>query len=158
MGKKKIIITLSRLFPITHSRKGQPTGYAELLNAGKKIHTIRENYDLWKANEEKMRTGRYYLSVRQWSGRPYHSKQIEVAQIKNPITVQHIVINNHTDNEKEPLSAVIEGTFLSYKDCETLAKNDGLNIQDFRELFFGQKNNDSSTFEGCIIHFTDFRY
>lgn len=26
--KKKIIITLSRVFPVTHSRRGEPTGFA----------------------------------------------------------------------------------------------------------------------------------
>ena len=138
MARKKIIITLSRLFPVKHSRKGQPTNYAELLNAGKKLHTIRTNYDLWKINEEKMRTGNYYLSVRQWSGRPYHSKQVEVAQIKTPITVQRIMITNHLDDEDEPLSAVIDGKLLSHKDCEILAKNDGLSLQDFKEWFFGK--------------------
>ena len=29
MGKKKIVITLSRVFPTTHSRKGQPTDFKE---------------------------------------------------------------------------------------------------------------------------------
>ena len=158
MAKKKIIITLSRLFPVTHSRKGQPTNYAELLNAGKKLHTIRANYDLWKVNEEKMRTGNYYLSVRQWSGRPYHSKQIEVAQIKTSITVQRIMLTNNPDAEQEPISAIIDGKALSYEGCKALARNDGLSIQDFREWFFGKELEHISTFEGCIIQFTDFKY
>ena len=70
MKKKKIIITLSRVFPTTHSRKGQPTDFKEKLASGRKLHTIRGNYDQWNAIAEKMQRGGYCLSIRQWSGRP----------------------------------------------------------------------------------------
>ena len=70
--KKKIIITLSRVFPTTHSRRGEPTDFASKLASGVKKHTIRKNYDLWKINAEKMERGKFYLSIRQWSGRPYN--------------------------------------------------------------------------------------
>ncbi len=73
--KKKIIITLSKQFPMTLSRRGEPTEFNTKLENGEKIHTIRRNYDLWKVNAEKMERGNFYLSVRQWSGRPYNSKQ-----------------------------------------------------------------------------------
>lgn len=69
--KKKICITLSRVFPQTHSRRGQPTGFSDKLANGTKIHTIRNNYDLWAVNAEKMQTGKYLLSVRQWIDKPY---------------------------------------------------------------------------------------
>ena len=49
MEKKKIVITLSRVFPTTHSRKGQPTGFKEKLASGCKLHTIRGNFDQWNA-------------------------------------------------------------------------------------------------------------
>ena len=156
MGKKKIVITLSRLFPVKHSRKGQPTNFAKLLNIGEKRHTIRANYDLWKVNEEKMRTGNYYLSVRQWSGRPYHSRQNEIAQVKSPITVQRIQLNYHPDNDA--VSAIIDGKYLTPEQCRGIAKNDGLDIKDFKEWFFGQEPKCACTFEGCIIQFTDFKY
>ena len=68
MTKKKIVITLSRVFPTTHSRKGQPTGFKEKLASGRKMHTIRGNYDQWAAIAEKMQRGGYCLSIRQWSG------------------------------------------------------------------------------------------
>ena len=75
MKRKKILITLSRVFPQTHSRRGQPTGFSDKLAAGIKIHTIRKNYDLWAVNAEKMNRGGFSLSVRQWIDKPYRSKQ-----------------------------------------------------------------------------------
>lgn len=40
---------------------------------------------------------------------------------------------------------------------ETLAKNDGLELPDFIEWFFGSVHT-GNVFKGKIIHFTDFRY
>lgn len=85
MEKKKIVITLSRVFPTTHSRKGQPTGFKEKLASGCKLHTIRGNFDQWNAIAEKMQRGGYCLSIRQWSGRPYNSPQVEIASLDQPI-------------------------------------------------------------------------
>lgn len=43
MEKKKVILTLCRIFPVTHSKAGEPTGFEGKLKDGKKIHTIRYN-------------------------------------------------------------------------------------------------------------------
>lgn len=177
--KKKIIITLSRVFPVTHSRRGEPTGFASKLASGEKKHTIRRNYDLWKVNAEKMERGKFYLSIRQWSGKPYNSPQVEIAQRHNPIGVQPVELYYHADNDT--ITAKIDGREWLDADCYTLAKNDGLSVQDFKEWFFGKTANkqeqtssldlpsesslgiatdpkEDKVFKGCIIHFTDFRY
>ncbi len=154
--KKKIIITLSRLFPATHSRKGEPTDFSHLLLNGNKIHTIRANYDLWKVNAEKMERGKFYLSIRQWSGRPYNSPQVEIAQRHNPIGVQPVELYYHADNDT--ITAKIDGREWLDADCYTLAKNDGLSVQDFKEWFFGKDPKEDKVFKGGIIHFTDLRY
>ena len=154
--KKKIIITLSRLFPRTHSRRGEPTNFAELLHMEEKIHTIRKNYDLWKLNAEKMEGGKYFLSIRQWSGRPYKSPQVEIAQRNQPIGVQPIEIRYHAVNDT--VTAKIDGREWYDADCATIAKNDGLSVQDFKEWFFGKDPKEDKVFEGVIIHFTNFRY
>ena len=154
--KEKIIITISRVFPVTHSRRGEPTNFAERLHLGDKIHTIRSNYDLWKLNAEKMERGKYYLSVRQWSGRPYNSPQVEIAQRHNPIGVQPVELYYHADNDT--VRAKIDGREFYDADCYTLAKNDGLSVQDFKEWFFGKDPKGDKVFKGVIIHFTDFRY
>lgn len=151
--KKKINITLSRVFPVTHSRRGEPTDFATKLASAEKIHTIRRNYDLWKVNAEKMQRGRFYLSIRQWSGKPYNSPLLEIAQRHNPVGVQHVQIHYHAAGDI--ITAKIDGRDA---DCYTLAKNDGLSMQDFKEWFFGRYPTVDKTFIGVIIHFTDFRY
>ena len=154
--KKKIIITLSRVFPVTHSRRGEPTGFANKLASGEKKHTIRSNYDLWNVNAEKMERGKFYLSIRQWSGRPYNSPQVEIAQRHNPIGVQPVELYYHADNDT--ITAKIDGREWLDADCYTLAKNDGLSVQDFKEWFFGKVPKEDKVFKGGIIHFTDLRY
>lgn len=154
--KKKIILTLSRAFPVTHSRRGQPTEFASKLISGEKKHTIRRNYDQWKLNAEKTERGRFYLSIRQWSGRPYNSPQVEIAQRNNPIGVQPIELYYHSDNDT--ITAKIDGREWLDADCHIIAKNDGLSVQDFKEWFFGKDPQEDKVFTGVIIHFTDFRY
>lgn len=156
MAKKKIIITLSRIFPTTHSRIGQPTGFKEKLASGDKIHTIRKNFDLWKLNAEKMERGEFFLSVRQWSGRPYNSPQIEITQIDKPIGIQRVELHYHSENDT--ITARIDGREWLDADCYEIAKNDGLNTTDFKEWFFGRNPQEDKAFHGVIIHFTDFRY
>ena len=154
--QKKILITLSRVFPVTHSRRGEPTGFASKLASGEKKHTIRRNYDRWKVNAEKMERGQFYLSIRQWSGKPYNSPQVEIAQRHNPIGVQPVELYYHADNDT--ITAKIDGREWLDSDCYTLAKNDGLSVQDFKEWFFGKDPKEDKVFKGGIIHFTDFRY
>ena len=154
--KKKIIITLSRLFPVTHSRRGQPTDFASKLASGEKKHTIRKNYHQWQHNAEKMEQGGYVLSIRQWSGKPYNSPQVEIAQRSNPIGVQPIELRYHADYGT--ITAKIDGHEWLDADCATIAKNDGLSVNDFREWFFGERPQEDKVFTGAIIHFTEFRY
>lgn len=156
MKKKKIIITLSRVFPTTHSRKGQPTGFKEKLASGRKLHTIRGNYDQWNAIAEKMQRGGYCLSIRQWSGRPYNSPQVEIASLDQPISIQRIELHYHSENDT--ITARIDGREWIDADCYEIAKNDGLNTTDFKEWFFGRHPQEDKVFHGVIIHFTDFRY
>lgn len=136
MEKKKIVITLSRVFPTTHSRKGQPTGFKEKLASGCKLHTIRGNFDQWNAIAEKMQRGGYCLSIRQWSGRPYNSPQVEIASLDQPIGIQRIELHYHSENDT--ITARIDAREWIDADCYEIAKNDGLNTTDFKEWFFGR--------------------
>lgn len=153
--KKKIIITLSRVFPTVQSRAGEPTDFKKKLEEGKKIHTIRRNFDQWKFNAEKIASGKYYLSLRQWSGRPYRSPQEEIARIDTPIGVQKIEILYRYENDT--IMAKIDGKYFSPY-CYDIANNDGLSTEEFKEWFFGKRRNRDMVFHGVIIHFTDFRY
>ena len=148
--KKKVILTLCKSFPATHSRAGEPTGFGEKIKTGGKIHTVRFNNQdksgrsfLWDKREKDINSGRKYLSVRQWSQRPYHSEQEELGTY-DKIGLQHIkIVPGNT-----PL-VFVDGKKVPVED---VAKNDGLSVDDFLD-WFGDK-----PFSGVIVHFTNFRY
>lgn len=157
------VITLSQVFPVTHIRKGEPTGFKDkFLNAIKavpeewwKLHTIRANYELWKKRFEKIERGEACLCIRQWSGKPYRSKQVEIARLtrEDGIGLQELRIVNEKYKGR--------GIMLGYVDGEqkndffhTLSKNDGLSFNDWFEWFKGYDFNKPL----AIIHFTKFRY
>ena len=153
MERKKVILTLCRVFPATHSKKGINTLFAVKLFAGRKIHTIRaDEKGQWAQKVADINAGNKILCVREWTGRPYNSEQ---ADIKNFVQVglQHITMTYGAD-DKLP-QAWVDGKQVP---IETLAKNDGLRVEDFVEFFFGTKQYNNNVFEGVILHFTDFRY
>jgi hypothetical protein len=149
--KKKVILTLCRVFPVTHSLSGETTGFESKLKDNEKIHTIRYNEKgVWDERYKGIASGKKYLSVREWTGRPYNSEQREFARY-DKIGLQHITMTYGSedaypqiwiDNKKVPIQEV--------------AKNDGLSVDAFVEWFFG--NSKENVFEGVVIHFTDFRY
>ncbi|NLG03020.1 MAG: hypothetical protein GX567_04185 [Clostridia bacterium] len=73
MAAKKIVLILSKTFPLIHSKKRKETGYKEAFLNGRKIHTIRSNYDRWNHNIDKIQNGDLMLSLREWAGKPYNS-------------------------------------------------------------------------------------
>lgn len=147
--KKKVILTLCKVFPVTHSQAGKPTEFGKHLQDGVKIHTVRgNNKDLWDQRADQIKAGKKYLSVREWSGRPYNSEQVELAQFQE-IGLQHITITNSV-SDPEPQCWVDDKLVPIYE----IAKNDGLSVDDFKEWFL----TDTNVFEGVIIHFSKFRY
>lgn len=152
-GKKKQILLFSSVFPPSHSKAGQPTGFADKLKDGSKKHTIRaDKKGWWEKGEKAINLGEKYLSMRQWVGRPYNSKQIIIGE-KDRIGLQSITMTYSAD---DPLpEAWVDGKPVS---VEILAKNDGLSTEDFVEWFFGTPLYKGNVFEGKIIHLTDFRY
>lgn len=147
-GKKKMktyVLTVSIVFPKTHPRAGQPTYFPEKIKAGTKIHTIRDNLELWQHRAREINAGRGILSVRIWTGKPYASKQEEIMRFEE-IGIQSI--------ERTPL-----GWFIDMYDTdiltEQIARNDGLMYQDFADWFRGSWEEDEPK---AIIHFTKYRY
>ena len=83
---------LSREFPATHPRAGQPTGFAEKINNRltfllhgyileetkdrilEKRHTCRSNYENWKKKIDEVIAGEAILVLYEWTGRPYRDK------------------------------------------------------------------------------------
>lgn len=167
---KTYYLTLSQTFPATHPRKGEPTGFAENVAfkthleldktiggyrnmQGSKLHTIRANYPLWAKRFEQINRGKACLSIRQWTGKPYASKQVEIARLTkdDSIGIQKL--------EFVPCCGIIGATVVidgedKFMSKITLAANDGLTHDDWLDWF---KSYDLSQ-PLAIIHFTNFRY
>lgn len=162
MEKKTYVITLSRVFPAKHSKAGEPTKFRNAFNAGQvfnrgseclyvrpKLHTIRANYLLWEKRIKEVQAGNAVLSVRQWTGKPYRSKQIEIARLTaaNGVGIQMLRFLGDNFNG----GYIRNGVYPSDK---ILAKNDGLSLADWEEWFRGYDLSKPL----AIIYFTKFRY
>lgn len=179
---KTYVITLSERFPATHPRKGEPTYFKEkfeqaqaITKAGKspcvlpypdfiepKYHTIRTNYRLWAFRFAKINTGQACLSIRVWSGKPYRSKQVEIARLtkEDGIGLQALEFLEF-DPAFKPGIWIVGKTYEQSQKL-ILAKNDGLSFDDWNAWFFGKKKNGKPLHDlsqtMAIIHFTSFRY
>ena len=167
---KTHVLMISRVFPKTHPRRGEPTNFAEKIRHGLsdnrgifletnrrlgmqkttiitngKLHTIRENYDLWAKRADQINAGAFELSVREWSGEPYRSKQREIIRL-NKISVQRVSV---VSDNRRFYSTEVDGKPV---DLDLIAKNDGLAHNDFMGWFR------KGLTDGALIHFTDFRY
>lgn len=156
MRKEKITIMFSRLFPTTHTRRGEPTRFIEKVMLGDKIHTIRRHYDKWRVLADKTHEKRYDIALCQWAATPRRSKYNQIGLLDGRIGVQRVQLLYFADSDN--VIATIDGNFDV--PVETLAKNDGLSVDDFKDWFFGKnrRENGNDEFNGCIIHLTDFRY
>ena len=156
---KTYVITLSKHFLANHKRAGEETHFKEKFLLGQgltdydtpslaKIHTIRANYPLWEKRIKEVQEGRAALSVRQWTGKPYCSKQVEIATLtaENGVGVQKLEFYNNT------LGLCHIG--IVYQRKYELAHNDGLSFEDWEEWFKGYDLSEPM----AIIHFTKFRY
>lgn len=165
---KTYVITLSQVFPTWHKRAGEPTKFRAAFLSGQtcskckkrnhamctsecfsglKIHTIRANYPLWLKRITEVQQGKAVLSVRQWSGKPYRSPQIEIAILTNEdgLGIQELKMIDLFR------PTTINGNRVELPD---LAANDGLSFNDWSNWF---KSYDLKQ-PMAIIHFTKFRY
>lgn len=148
---KTYVITLSQHFPSTHKRKGEATNFEDKFRRQIKLHTIRANYELWEKRFQKIKAQEACLSVRQWTGAPYRSKQVEIARltIRDGIGIQKMLIN---ESVSYPLiSPRMSSTPVSWI---KLAFYDGLSLEDWKDWF----RNYNLSKPLAIIHFTKFRY
>lgn len=152
-------ITLSKVFPSKHPRHGQPTVFRELYEDAIKLHTIRANFPHWKGRFENIYINEGILSLRQWSGKPYASKQELITNLgaDDRIGLQELVFVDGDINKprivKEPDLFTPERTLIPV-DIYDLATNDGLSVEDWLDWF---KNYDL-TKPMAVIHFTGHRY
>lgn len=150
--EKTVVITLAKKFFAKHISSGKNTNFRKHLEEGRKIHTIRSNYDMWSHDINKINNGGYVLSIRQWQDKPYRSRQEEIKRLSK-VGYERITMEYNPDTKE--IKAIINGR--QYLDVRKIAENDGLRWEDFTDWFFGQGMK-KTLFQGIIIHFTDFRY
>jgi hypothetical protein len=162
------VITFSRVFPKTHPRSGELTNFVEKIwksqyvngvcpkslnsyinnyiaifpddilpyyDSVSKHHTIRSG-NRWKAADK--------FSPRVWSGMPYRSKQIIIAPDIEIRQVFDIKIEGYSIWINKNLYSVASSSDRAIM----LARNDGLNIEDFWNWF---KKKVNPAFQGQII-------
>ncbi|GHT02090.1 hypothetical protein AGMMS49525_04930 [Bacteroidia bacterium] len=157
-------LSLSSVFPATHQRRGEPTGFYEKIQEGKKRHTIRANYLLWKKRIDEVNAGEAVLVVYGWTGKPYRSqtKTLFTFDKDSGIGVQKINIRKidrqlyfHFEIDDKQLVPFVDyrGEHIKYW-AEKIAENDGLGWHNFADWFRKYDLNQPM----AIIHFTEFRY
>lgn len=153
---KTYVLMLSREFPMTHPRAGEPTDFKTKKEEGVKKHTIRGNAELWEHRAEEINAGRAVLSVRQWSGKPYEpgSHQIEIAR-HTKLGTQRVTLDFRAPWDKFIGVRQASGDF-HYPTFLDVAQNDGLSADDFVDWFM--KTRKKKVMNGVILHFTDLRY
>lgn len=176
MQSKKIVtyfLMVSKTFPATHPRRGDLTHFREqilrncigekhisgscdpfiivdgLKFSTPKIHTIRENYDLWARRAEKINAGQAVLSLRQWTGKPYRSKQKEFLRLSKIYVQEFKIITGSVAPGIPPSRAVFIDRRI--KNIHEVSQNDGLSVDDFCKWF-------KKDMEGVVIHFSDKIY
>ena len=117
-----------------------------------KLHSIRMNYEFWEKRIKKIIAGEGFLSIRMWSGKPYRSKQTCVQTLfeDDGVGIEKLV---RVKEGEEDCYYIKEESGLKRIDTFTLAMNDGLLEEEFKEWF---KNYPYG--ELALIHFTGFRY
>ena len=152
-GKNKLkcyVLLVSRYFSKDNRRAGEPTQFIEKIESGEKLHTIRNNFPFWEKRFKEINDGKAYLSVRYWLDAPYKSPQEIYRDFYNTdgIGIQKLSF---------PL-----GTFIDDVDSDVrlseIAKNDGLDFEDFKEWFGDKLTENYGGNDLVIIHFTPFRY
>ena len=142
---KTYVLTVSQKFATRHPRAGELTNFPSAILEGRKIHTIRANFDLWQKRIEEVSKGAARLSIRIWTGKPRHSTQQEIASL---------TAANGVGIEKLKFYGVETVVNNKWVDVLRLTANDGLAFEDFEQWF---KDYDL-TEPMAVIHFTPFRY
>lgn len=168
MSKVRIF---SRFFPKGHPKEGQQTFfvekiYSELGVGGNYLNIPLPDVDNFLYNHDEnyfdaklhtIRAGKHfkdgdYFSPRVWTDKPYRSKQIKIA---DDIKLER-VFDFKIEIDKDYICVLIDN-YPFYEEnsrmvtqvqaLETLAKNDGLSIEDFKSWFKWGKE----PFDGQIL-------
>lgn len=137
-----VVLLIAKAFLKYHARAGQSTDFEQKIRSGEKLHTIRGNFKEWEKRIQKVVDGSAVLTIKQWIGVPYRSPQVKLFE-REDVGIQML--------------EYIDGKFIvdgkTEVEIETLAKNDGLSVEDFKEWF-----QVFPTTPMAILHLTKFRY
>lgn len=151
--KKTYVLMLAKNFPASHPKAGAPTGFREKFLSGNKLHTIRSNFPLWVKRIREVQEGKAVLSIRQWEGRPYLSRQVIIGSLteESGIGIQKLTFQLDRDGCASFNFFDIDG---NYPELSSLAANDGLSVEDWKEWFRGY----DFSHPMAVIQFGRFRY
>ena len=123
-------IMCAKTYPVFHPKAGRPTGFRESILNGRKIHTLRQSAGNRQTGD--------IVSLREWGGRPYASKQVEFARCR-------VIV--------DPLT--IDGVLADDWELGNIARCDGFaDPQDFAHWFTKGKPGPVH-FDGVCIYFRD---
>lgn len=148
---KKYVLMVSKSFMADHFRAGEETNFLEKIQSEDKIHTLRKNFLQWSRKANEINAGKAVLVLKQWTGMPYRTKQIELMVLTRIGVEQFSFLA--TKHNKPSTAVFITDSFEEVTaDVDLIAKNDGLTRNEF-DAWFKEDATDLA-----IIHFTDFRY
>lgn len=169
----KAVITLSKTFFKDHFRNGKETHFKGKVLYGQKKHTCRGNYNYWKDRIDKVKERGGTLSLREWIGKPYRSKQQVIKEVPADIVgIQKLTLSRRNVALSDSFNlgvklynyeTIVDGVKVP---LELISENDGLSKNEFIDWFKPafkrvEKENGSSNFielEFAVIHFTKDRY
>jgi len=142
------VLMLAKRFPKFHRSSGFETGFAEKFLSGEKCHTCRLN------ERGYFKTGDV-VSVRQWSGVPYRSRQV-VLRDGVGITVYPVEIMHSCCEGQHSVTVRVGGAIV---DAVRFIYNDGLSLEDFIDWFFPHwRITPVRYWRGSVISFNGRRY
>lgn len=143
--KKQVVLMVAKEFLAYHFNAGKPTFFQDAIGKKVKVHTIRGNYEKWKKKIDEVNSGKAELILKEWSGKPYRSKQNKLFTFDQ---------NDGIDVSK---LTYVDGFFNVNDELivppEILAKNDGLTLPEFEDWFKVIPAEPMA-----LIHLTPFRY
>lgn len=128
--------------------------FCGLIISGKKIHTLRQNYDFWMHRVNRCDK----LEIRYWKDKPYRSKQEHLRTLDRynaNFGVQRIRKETDGIYPGSPFSLYLvkNEEYLQQLLLDEVARNDGLSESDFISWFSDYPDGDMA-----CIQFTGFRY
>lgn len=148
---KTHILFLSKCFPkmIPDSYSGSAisTCFKSNFLNGKKIHQIKPDFLLWKIKIDEVKAGKAILSIREWEGDPFRSKQSEIARFTqhDSLGIQHISFDLANK------IFLVDGKEM---DPELIMTNE-CSYLDVFSFWFERQN---PQMDMALIQFSDFKY